>query len=86
VSPTDTSTTPHLLDDWQELKDFARDEVNRHPRSVRRWTQGADGLPYATLGNKTLIHVPSARAWLLRKLRKPNPRRATEHTKHQVTA
>lgn len=77
MSPTDTYTsTPGLLDDWQELDDFARDEVKRHPKTVKRWTQQPDGLPFAYLGKTPIIHVPTARDWLLGKLRRPNPRRA----------
>jgi hypothetical protein len=77
LSPTDTYTsTPGLLDDWQELDDFARDEVKRHPKTVKRWTQQPDGLPFAYLGKTPIIHVPTARDWLLGKLRRPNPRRA----------
>jgi hypothetical protein len=33
-----------------------------------------DGLPYTRLGNQRLIHLATARAWLMRRLR-PNPRR-----------
>ena len=68
-------TTPKLLDDWLELDDFARDEVARHPRTVRRWTEGPNGLPFARLGNRVVIHLPSAREWLLGRMRRPNPRR-----------
>jgi hypothetical protein len=67
LSPTDTYTsTPGLLDD----------EVKRHPKTVKRWTQQPDGLPFAYLGKTPIIHVPTARDWLLGKLRRPNPRRA----------
>jgi hypothetical protein len=70
-----TVPTPRLLDDWLGLEEFARDEVKKHPRTVRRWTRGPDGLPYAVLGNKPFIHMPTARQWLLGRLRRPNPRR-----------
>ena len=73
MSLTDTST-PHLLDGWLELDDFARDEVKKHPRTVKRWTKGADGLPYATLGKTVIIHVPTARDWLFGRMRRPNQR------------
>ena len=63
-----------LLDDWLELEDFAREEVKRHPRTVRRWTKSPDGLPYAMLGKTPLIHVPTAREWLLGRLHRPNQR------------
>jgi hypothetical protein len=70
------STTPRLLDGWLKLDDFARDEVKRHRRTVDRWTQQPDGLPYATLGNMKIIHIPTAREWLLGRMHRPNPRRA----------
>jgi hypothetical protein len=69
-----SSTTPKLLDGWRKLDDFA-DEVERHPKTVKRWTQQPDGLPYATLGNMTIIHVPTAREWLMGRIHRPNPSR-----------
>jgi hypothetical protein len=66
-----------LLDGWVRLDEFARDEVNKHPRTVRRWTKSPDGLPYATLGKDLVIHIPTAREWLFGRMRRPNPRKAT---------
>jgi hypothetical protein len=63
-----------LLDDFQELGSFAA-EVSRNPRSVRRWMNQSDGLPYTRMGNRILIHVPTAREWLLRRMLRPNPPR-----------
>ena len=34
-----------------------------------------DGLPSTRLGNRLLIHVPTAREWLIGRMRRPNPRR-----------
>jgi hypothetical protein len=62
-----------VLDDFLELEPFA-EEVGRNPRTVRRWINQPDGLPFTRLGNRLLIHVPSARAWLLGRMRRPNPR------------
>lgn len=72
------SSTIKLLDDWLELDDFARDEVGRHPRTVARWTKEPDGLPYSMLGKTKIIHIPTARAWLLGRMHRPNPRRTRE--------
>jgi len=69
------TTTPKLLDDWLLLEDFARDEVQKHPRTVRRWTKEPDGLPYSWYGKTLIIHIPSARQWLFNKMRRPAPRR-----------
>jgi hypothetical protein len=63
-----------LLDDCDELEEFAR-KVKKHPRTVKRWTQQPNGLPYTWLGNQIIIHIPSAREWMLGRMRRPNPRR-----------
>jgi hypothetical protein len=65
-----------ILDDFLGLPEFAA-EVKRHPRSVRRWMNQANGLPYTWLGNQVIIHVPTAREWLLSRMRRPNPRAST---------
>jgi hypothetical protein len=71
MSPTDTIG---LLDDCLELDEFAR-KIKRHPRTVYRWTREPGGLPYTRLGNRPIIHIPTAREWLLGRMRNPNPRR-----------
>jgi hypothetical protein len=65
----------NLLADYLDLQPFA-DEVGRHPRTVRRWMNEPDGLPYARIGNRILVHIPTAKAWLLGRIHKPNARRA----------
>jgi hypothetical protein len=69
-----STTTTGLLEDCLELEAFARD-IKRHPRTVKRWMLEPDGLPYTRLGKTPIIHVPTARQWLLGRLRTPNPRR-----------
>jgi hypothetical protein len=69
-----SSTSTGLLDDCLELEAFAR-EIERHPRTVKRWMREPDGLPYTTLGKTPLIHIPTARQWLLGRMRRPNQRR-----------
>jgi hypothetical protein len=66
--------TNHLLADFLDLEPFAA-QVDRDPRTVRRWMNEPDGLPFSRIGNRLLIHVPSARAWILGRMRRPNPRR-----------
>ena len=63
-----------LLDDYAELDDFSV-EVKRNKRTVRRWLNEPDGLPYTKLGNRILIHIPTAKAWIAGRMRKPNPPR-----------
>ena len=60
--------------DWMPLGDFA-ESVDKHPRTIKRWAHGPDGLPTARQGNEELVHIPSYQEWLLSRLRKRNPRR-----------
>lgn len=69
----------NILEDFIDLEPFAK-QVNRDPRTVRRWMDKPDGLPYSRIGNRILVHVPTARAWILNRMRKPNARRSTEGT------
>jgi hypothetical protein len=64
----------NFLDDFVDLEPFAAD-AGRHPRTVRRWLNQPDGLPFTRIGNRILIHVPTAREWLMKRMRKPAPRR-----------
>jgi hypothetical protein len=66
--------SPQILEDFLDLEPFAA-QVDRDPRTVRRWLNQPDGLPYTRLGNRILIHVPSARAWMFDRMRRPNPQR-----------
>jgi hypothetical protein len=66
-----------LLEDYLDLEPFAA-EVNRDPRTVRRWMNGPDGLPFTRIGNRILVHIPTAREWIFGRMRKPNARRSPE--------
>ena len=35
------------------------EKLDRDPRTVRRWLNEPDGLPYTKLGNRILIHIPT---------------------------
>ena len=50
------------VDDCVDLEPFSN-EIGRHSRTVRRWMNQPDGLPYTRIGNRILIHIPTARAW-----------------------
>jgi hypothetical protein len=63
----------NLLHDFLDLEPFAK-EVDRDPRTVRRWMDQPDGLPYTRIGNRILIHVPTAREWIFGRMRNRNPR------------
>jgi hypothetical protein len=73
----------NFLADYLDLEPFAA-EVDRDPRTVRRWLNQPDGLPYTRIGNRILIHIPSAREWLFARMRHPNRRR--QSTEEQLTA
>jgi hypothetical protein len=77
----------NILDDYVDLEPFAR-EVDRHPRTVRRWLDQPDGLPYTRIGNRILIHVPTARQWIFGRMRRPAPRRAPRRRQaaHELSA
>jgi hypothetical protein len=57
----------NFLADYLDLEPFA-EEADRHPRTVRRWLNEPDGLPYTRLGNRILIHIPTAREWLFARM------------------
>ena len=63
-----------ILSEYAEVDEFAN-EVDRTSRTVIRWMDEPNGLPFTKLGGRRLIHLPSARAWLLARIRRPNPRR-----------
>ena len=67
-------SAPELLDGFVDLEPFAA-EVKRHPRTVRRWMNQPDGLPFVRIGNRVMVHIPTARSWLLGRMRHPNQRR-----------
>jgi hypothetical protein len=63
----------NFLADYLDLEPFAK-ECGRDPRTVRRWLNQPDGLPFTRIGNRILIHIPSAREWLFARMRHPNRR------------
>ena len=46
---TADSDKPRVLDDYLDLGPFAG-EVNRSPRTIRRWLDQPNGLPYSRIG------------------------------------
>ena len=67
----------NLLTDYVDLEPFAA-EVDRDPRTVRRWINQPDGLPFTRIGNQILIHVPTAREWIFSRMRRPNQKRGSK--------
>jgi hypothetical protein len=77
-----------FLDDFLDLDPFAA-EVDRHPRTVRLWMNEPNGLPYTRIGSRILIHVPTAREWLMKRMTRRNPprrRRQAATTTNEITA
>jgi hypothetical protein len=68
-----------VLSDFLDLEPFAK-QVDRDPRTVRRWLDQPGGLPYTRIGNRILIHVPTAREWMFRRMRN-TPRAAKQRAK-----
>jgi hypothetical protein len=65
-----------VLDGFIDLEEFAR-QVKRGPWTVRRWTNARpDGLPYIQLGRRRLIHIDTARQWLMDRMVKRASRRS----------
>jgi hypothetical protein len=73
------SDVNNLLEDYTDIEPFA-EQVGRDPRTVRRWMDLPDGLPHTRIGNRILIHIPTARAWIFGRMRHPAPRRNREPT------
>jgi hypothetical protein len=63
-----------ILEDFVDIARFAGD-LHKHPRTIHRWTTLPRGLPFVKLGSQRLIHLPTARAWIMSRMRKPNPER-----------
>lgn len=61
-------TETALFKDYLDLASFAS-EVGRDQRTVRRWMDEPDGLPFARLGGRRLVHGPTAEQWLLKRVR-----------------
>ena len=63
-----------LLSEYADLEPFAR-RLKRDTRTVRRWMNEPNGLPFTRIGNRILIHIPTASEWIRSRMRKPNPKR-----------
>jgi hypothetical protein len=56
-----------ILEDFVDFPTFAK-QLSRCETTIERWTKKPDGLPYTKVGNRRLIHVPTAREWLMGRL------------------
>lgn len=63
-----------LLDDYLNRDQLAH-ELKVNPRTVMRWQNLPDGLPYLELGGRILYRRQSVMDWIASKERRPNARR-----------
>lgn len=64
----------NIFTEWATEDEFAK--ANGIPkRQVAIMRSKPNGLPFAKRGRHIIIHIPTAREWLLMQLRKPNPSR-----------
>jgi hypothetical protein len=71
-----------LLAELVNVEKFAR-ELKKHPRSIHRWMAAPNGLPFVKLGAERYIHMPSAREWILSRIRRPNPDRRSRRKRER---
>jgi hypothetical protein len=57
-----------LLAGLVPIGQFAKN-IGKCTRTVLRWMEQPDGLPYTRLGGQRFIHIESARAWLMMRIR-----------------
>jgi hypothetical protein len=68
--------TPPFLEGFVEQREFAS-TVDLCIKTIQRYRQQPDGLPFLEFGGRIYIGpADEARAWLLRRVRRPNPRRS----------
>lgn len=57
----------------------SRDEVakafKKSHRTIARWENQPNGLPFTEVGGTHMYNVPRVREWLASRERRPNPRR-----------
>lgn len=63
-----------LLDGYVTEPTFAAG-ANISQRTCARYRNQPDGLPYVEFGGRIYIPIAEARAWLERKIKRPNQRR-----------
>src|SRR5262249_34738127 len=73
-----------ILDDYVRIGPFA-DALGKHPRTILRWISMPCGLPVARLGKTALIHLPTARQWLLDRIQRPNLPQPTSRSPRTTT-
>ena len=62
-----------ILEGFVHYKMFA-EEADKSPRTVIRWMDQPDGLPYVKVGRDRFIPVDRGRGWLRSRIVQRNPR------------
>lgn len=70
-----TITDTGLMADYRDEPTMAK-ELHVTPRTMARYRNEPDGLPYLLLGGRVYYHLPTVRRWLEQRIVKPNPTRA----------
>ena len=65
----------NVLADYVLRGVFAK-SIKVSDRTVARYENEPNGLPHLYIGGRDYVHIPSAREWLARRLKRPNPRPA----------
>jgi len=63
-----------LLDENFTFEQLGK-KIHRHPRTILRWSNEPDGLPFTKLGKTRLTTPEWFNAWLASRMRQPNPDR-----------
>ncbi len=71
-SPARSAKAGSVLDDYITKAELCAD-LDCHPRTIARYEKLPDGLPVTKIAGRNYYHVPSARAFVARRTRQPNP-------------
>jgi hypothetical protein len=69
------STLALLLEGYIAEDDLAADPGAPCKRTLARYRSEPDGLPYVKFRGRVYIPIDEGRAWLARRIRRPNPAR-----------
>jgi hypothetical protein len=68
-------TGADILAGYSDQEEFSRVN-NISPRTIARYRNQVDGLPWVTFGGRVFIPLAEAAEWLRSQIRRPNKRRA----------
>lgn len=69
-----SDATTSILDGYMLESTFAAN-AKVSPRTIARYRNQPDGLPYVEFGGRIYIPIADARAWLSGRVKRPNQRR-----------